>query len=152
MENNDQPTIDKLNHLFDIAEDGIYGYENAAKDITDDKFRALFHNYSAERKEYARILQAQILNLGGPVNTDKGGPIGAMHRTWMDFKTLVTGGDRDPILKACITGEEAAIRAYKSVLDEDYIIGASMQIVASQLIGIENALSVLKSHLADESV
>lgn len=152
MENTDQPIINKLHHLIDIAEDGKYGYENAAKDITDDQLRAIFTNYSAERKEYVRILQEQVKNLGGETNTDKGGPLGSIHRAWMDFKTLVTGGDRDPILKACITGEEAAIRGYKTAIDEDYITGATMQIVASQCVGIENALAVLKAHLADESV
>ena len=152
MESNDQAIIDKLNHLIDIAEDGKYGYENAGQDVTDEKVRSLFLHYADERKEYIRILQEQILKLGGETKVSDGGPIGSMHRTWMDFKSLVTGGDRDPILKICITGEESAIHTYQNAIDESYITGTLRQIVEGQCVGIQNALAIMKAHLADESV
>ncbi len=151
MENTDQPVIDVLNHLIDIAEDGKYGYENAAKDITDHHLKSHFTRYADERREYIRILNDQIIKLGGELKHSEGGPVGSLHRTWMDFKSLVTGGDRDPILKACITGEEAAVSAYKKAIENPIITGATMQIVAAQCQGIEDALKTIKAHLADES-
>ena len=152
MENNDQPVIDVLYHLISIAEDGKYGYETAAKDVTDDRLKSLFHQYADERREYIRILQNQVRNLGGEIKpNDDGGPIGAIHRTWIDFKSLVTGGDRDPILKACITGEEAAVSAYKKAIENPIITGATMQIVAAQSVGVESALKIIREHLEDES-
>jgi uncharacterized protein (TIGR02284 family) len=152
MENTNQAVIDKLNHLIDIAEDGKYGYENAAKDVTDDKVRSLFSHYADERKVYIRILQDQIMALGGEIKISEGGPVGSIHRTWMDFKSLITGGDRDPILNICITGEESAINAYKKALDNSYITGTTKDIIAGQCVGIENALSKIKAYLKDESV
>lgn len=152
MENTNEAVISKLHHLIDIAEDGKYGYENAAKDVTDHKVRAVFTHYAEERKEYIRILQDHIQKLGGEYKASEGGPMGSMHRTWMDFKSLITGGDRDPILKACITGEESAISAYKKALGEPYITGATKDIISGQCVGIENALSKIKAHLVDESV
>ncbi len=152
MDNNNQNIIDKLYHLIDIAEDGKYGYENAAKDVDDSKVRALFTHYADERKEYIRIMQDQIRSLGGEVKASDGGPIGSMHRTWMDFKSLITGGDRDPIFKICISGEEAAINAYRKAIDEPYMEGPVSEMIKGQCVGIENALKTLKEHLADESV
>lgn len=151
MENTDQPAIDKLNHLIDLVEDGKYGYENASRDVSDEKLKQLFSHYAKERTEYARIMQTQVHNLGGVANIRDGDALGLIHRAWMDFKALITGNDRDPILNACITGEEAAIRAFKNAIDEPYISGATMQIIASQGVGIENALRTMKEHLADES-
>lgn len=151
MENNDQLVIDKLNHLIHLTEDGKYGFENAAKDNGDQKLNKLFMQFADERTAYIKILSEQVHNLGGEITLASGGPLGSIHRTWMDFKSLVTGGDRDPILKACISGEEAAGRGYKAAIEASYIQGATMQIIAAQYAGIETVLATLKQHLKDES-
>ena len=103
--------IGKLNHLLSIANDGKQGYENAAKDIKDVSLQQMFRQYSLERSRYAAELTDEINNLGGSAD-QSGGPLGALHRVWMDIKAAVTSGDRDAILNACITGEEAAVKSY----------------------------------------
>src|SRR6476620_775281 len=112
MSNTNQKAIDKLNHLVSIANDGRYGYENAAEDVQDVILKQMFRQYGVERERYADDLKKEVAKLGG--SPEKGcGPLGALHRTWMDIKSTLTSGNREAILKACITGEEAAVNAYE---------------------------------------
>ena len=143
MENNEK-IISKLNHLVSMANDGKYGYENAAKDVKDVGLQQMFTQYSNERGRYAEDLKNEVAALGG--SPDKGGgPLGALHRTWMDIKSAITSGDREAIVAACVTGEEAAVKAYTDVLDDTMLTGNTRQLVTSQLGGIQAALSSIRS-------
>jgi len=150
MDNKNKEIINKLNHLIAIAEDGRLGYENAAKDVDDGEMKMLFSKFSSERAGYIAELRAQVKSLGGDAEDD-GGPLGAMHRVWIDLKSAFTSGDRNAIINACTTGEEAAISAYEGALKEDYIIGQTRTIIGEQLNGIKAALNSIKSHRATGS-
>jgi uncharacterized protein (TIGR02284 family) len=146
-----EKVIDRLNHLISIANDGKYGYENAAEDVKDITLQQMFHQYSLERGRYADDLQREVGKLGG--SPDKsGGPLGALHRTWMDIKSTVTAGDREAILKTCITGEEAAVKAYTEALNDEDITGQIKQVISEQLSGIQFALSSIRSLAATATV
>lgn len=151
MANNNEKAIDRLNHLISIANDGKYGYENAAEDVKDDTLKQMFRQYSQERGNYAEELKREVVNLGG--SPDKGGgPLGALHRTWMDIKSAVTSGDREAILKTCITGEEAAVKAYTEGVEDENISGNTKQIISQQLSGVQSALNSIRSLAEAESV
>ena len=144
MSNTNQKAIDKLNHLVSIANDGRYGYENAAEDVQDVILKQMFRQYAVERERYADDLKKEVAKLGG--SPDKGGgPLGALHRTWMDIKSTLTSGNREAILKACITGEEAAVNAYEDALKDENISGSAKQAVSEQLSGIQFALNSIRS-------
>ena len=144
MSNFNQKAIERLNHLTAIANDGKYGYENAGEDVKDITLKQIFRQYSLERARYAEELKKEVGRLGG--SPDKGGgPLGVLHRTWMDIKSTVTSGDREAILKTCITGEEAAVKAYTEVLDDENIAANTRQIISQQLSGIQFALNSIRS-------
>ena len=145
MENPNEKILSKLNHLITIAEDGKEGYQNAAKDVKDEDMQNSFDHYSKERASYSSILREQVIKLNGDAK-DSGGLIGALHRTWMDMEAVFTSGDRDAIISECITGEDAALKAYKEALDESYITGTLRQIITDQCNGIEGALTSIKAH------
>ena len=147
MENNNKKITDKLNHLISIANDGKYGYKTAAEDVEDVTLKQLFMQYSTEREAYAEELKSRVASFGN--SSDKGGgPLGALHRTWIDLKSTISSGDREAILKACIIGEEAAVKAYKEALDDDYIDSNIRQIITTQLSGVEAALNSIRSLVA----
>lgn len=151
MSNTNEKAIDKLNHLIAIANDGKYGYENAAEDVNDAALKQMFRQYSLERAGYAEDLKKEVLKLGG--SPDKGGgPLGALHRTWMDIKSTITSGDREAILKPCITGEEAAVNAYSDALNDEAITGNLKQLISQQLNGVQFALNSIRSLAATASV
>ncbi len=144
MENNNQHIIDKLNHLIAIAEDGKEGYENAAKDVKDSAMKTLFQKFSLDRLHYATELQEHVQELNGDAKA-KGGPEGALHRVWMDIKSVFTSGDPVAIINACITGEEVAVKEYKVALEDTALTTAHRQLISEQLQGIERALASIKA-------
>jgi len=107
-----------------------------------------FQQFAKERAWYITQLKQEISNLGG-TGEQRGGPLGALHRTWMDMKSVVTSGDTNSIINACIVGEEAAIKNYNAALNEDYMQNEThlKEVLTKQLEGIENALSTIKSHI-----
>jgi uncharacterized protein (TIGR02284 family) len=150
MENKNVEIINKLNHLIAIAEDGRLGYENAADDVKDENMKNLFLRFSNQRAGYISDLRSQITSLGGDPE-DKGGPLGAIHRVWIDLKSTFRSGDKNAIINACITGEQAAISAYEGALKEDYIIGQARTVIGEQLKGIQQALDTIRSYRSESN-
>ena len=148
MEIKNKEVIEKLNHLIAIAEDGKKGYKNASEDVDDPKMKVLFTRFSDERASYVKQLQVQEITLGGSV-AEGGGPIGALHRVWMDMKSVFTSGDKDAIINACITGEEAAVTAYEDALKNEFITRKIRDVINEQLSGIQNALQTIRSQSAE---
>jgi len=140
MENNNKNTNEKLNRLIDIAEDGKEGYENAAAAVKDAGVKSSFLIFAQERSVYASQLREIVHQLKGEAEDNGGDTKGSLHRVWMNLKTIFTSGDTGAIINACITGEEAAIKEYKSVLNDALTPESIKPLVGEQLGGIEKAL------------
>jgi len=137
-------TIKTLEGLISILEDGKLGYTNAAEHVENLAIKADFLDYARERALFIVELQDQINKLGKSTDTSGGGPLGALHRTWIDIKSSFTGGDTKAIINACTTGEEAAIEKYKMALEENNLEHDQIYIVSKQLNSIQNTLSKIK--------
>jgi uncharacterized protein (TIGR02284 family) len=147
MENLNASTIDTLNGLISILEDGKLGYVNASEKTENPTLKADFLQYSRERAQFVTELQNEINKLGK--STDEGsGPLGAIHRVWIDFKSMVTGNDTEAIINACLTGEEAAVEKYKLALKEDQLNPGVHTIIAKQLAHIEGVIATIKMQKA----
>ena len=90
-------------------------------------------------------IQDEINKLGKSTDTSGGGPLGAIHRAWIDIKSSFTSGDTEAIINACITGEEAAIEKYKMALEHNHLDSSQIGIVSKQLNSIENTLTKIKA-------
>ncbi|WP_291146307.1 ferritin-like domain-containing protein [Flavobacterium sp. UBA7680] len=137
-------TVKTLEGLISILEDGKLGYTNAAEHVENLAIKADFLEYARERALFIVELQDEINKLGKSTDTSGGGPLGALHRTWIDIKSSFTGGDTEAIINACITGEEAAIEKYKKALDDNELEHSQVFIVSKQLNSIQNTLSQIK--------
>jgi len=146
MDNN-KNTNEKLNNLIDIAEDGKEGYENAAKNVKDPAMKSSFLLFSQERSVYASQLREVVHQLNGEAEEEGGDSKGTLHRVWIDLKSIFTSGDTDAISNACITGEEAAIKEYKLVIDDVEIPESCKPLLKAQLRGVEQALSSIRVHV-----
>ena len=62
----------------------------------------------------------------------------ALHRGWMDLKSVVSGGDAGAIIAACETGEDSAKAAFESVVNSD-ISGHTRSVVEKQWHKIQEA-------------
>lgn len=137
-------TVKTLEGLISMLEDGKLGYTNAAEHVENLALKADFLEYARERALFIVELQDEINKLGKSTDTSGGGPLGALHRTWIDIKSSFTGGDTKAIINACITGEEAVIEKYKKALEENDLEHSQVFIVSKQLNSIQNTLSQIK--------
>lgn len=116
MEN--QKKIDALNKLITINNDRIEGYETASKETEEADLKSLFAHLMATSQKCKRELEAEVLALGGePSEGTKAS--GKFFRAWMDVKAALTGKDRKAILNSCEFGEDAAIKTYENVMEDD---------------------------------
>jgi len=111
--------VDSLNHLIHVCRDGQAGYLQAAEYVKSAWLQGLFQNFSIQREQFATELTNLVAGLG--VEPASGTSVtGALHRTWIDLRTAVTGdsGDDGIILDECERGEDAAKEAYETELNK----------------------------------
>ena len=149
METVDNKQVEILNDLIQINNDRIAGYEKAIdglEDKSNEDLKRLFRHLINNSLDYNETLERHIGLLGGEPALGTSGA-GKLYRAWMDFKALVTGGDRTAILGSCITGEETAIRAYKEAIADEQLNPGLRELLNLQLAELEQSyqeISALK--------
>ena len=142
-----EDTISNLNGLIETCRNGELGYAEAAGLMKDTRLQTVLQGYAKERAGFVRALQAEVNKLGG--TPAESGTIGAaVHRGWMEVKSVATLGNAGAILAACETGEDSAWTHYKHVIDSD-ISGESRAIVDKQWEKVKEAIAHLQ-HLQGE--
>lgn len=112
-----EDVISTLNGLIETCKDGQKGFESAAEGIKNTQYKQLFSEYAIQRAQFVNELQAEVGRLGG--DPEKAGSVaGALHRGWINIKSVVTGEDEGAILSECERGEDAAVKAYEEALKE----------------------------------
>lgn len=140
--------IDTFEGLISILEDGKLGYTNAAEHVDNHDVKTDLLGYARERDLFIVAMQDEINKLGKSTDTAGGGPLGTLHRTWIDIKSSLTAGDSDAILNACITGDEAAVMRYQKVLEKNGLEATQIAIIAKQLKSIQHTLMEIKAKKA----
>jgi uncharacterized protein (TIGR02284 family) len=110
-------TTSVLDDLIQTLRDGEEGFKQAAEAVRDGQLKSLFTEYSQQRSRFAADLQSQVRNLGNEPETNSSAT-GALHRGWINLKSVVTGGDDRAILAECERGEDSAVEEYKKALDD----------------------------------
>ncbi len=110
--------ISTLNDLIETSKDGEEGFRTCAEDASDPQLKTFFTT-RAQRCAAAVIeLQDMVRAYGGDPETS-GGLGGAIHRRWIDVKSLVTGKDDKAVLKECERGEDFAVSSYRRALERN---------------------------------
>jgi uncharacterized protein (TIGR02284 family) len=111
-------TISTLNTLIETCGDGAKGFRTAAEGLKDSSVKQLFNTYAREREEFADDLRGEVRRLGG--NPDEGGSVsGAMHRGWMNIKSVVTGQSDAAIIAEAERGEDVAVATYRKAIQAE---------------------------------
>lgn len=130
-------SIDALNDLVRVCEDGCAGYRKAAELTSDPVLQSTFARYGTERGKFANQLRGEVRRLGGtPV--DGGTLAGAAHRAWFDVKTTFASDDAEAVVNECERGEDHAIEAYKSALKQP-LAPSARDIVQAQCSEVQQA-------------
>ena len=111
----DDNTISVLNNLIETNKDGQEGFKQAAEGITDSSLKSVFYEIGQQRAQNAGELQSLVREMGGDPETTSS-TVGAIHRSWINIKSLVTGKDEAGILNEAERGEDSAKKAYKDAL------------------------------------
>ena len=127
MQNKDAISI--LNNLIETCKDGEEGFRTAAEGLTRPELKVKFLQYSRERAQMSSDLQAEVRRLGG--DPEKAGSVaGAVHRGWLDIKSVVTGKDDHAIVAEAERGEDVAKAAYETALQGS--LPATAQLLVQQ--------------------
>lgn len=118
-----EKTIEVLNDLAQINNDRIAGFQDALKNLDpeDLDLKALFEEYSDQSRKFAQELSAHVGQLGGDPETSKSAG-GALHRAWIDVKSVFTDHDRKNVLEEVERGEDAIKKAYHDALTTDDVV------------------------------
>jgi uncharacterized protein (TIGR02284 family) len=109
--------ISILNDLVETSKNGELGFIAAAEDTKNPELRLIFQQRSQDCAAGARELQAAVTQMGGEPET--GGTVGgAVHRGWVNLKSVVTGRTDLAILEEVEKGEDVAKKAYSDALEK----------------------------------
>jgi uncharacterized protein (TIGR02284 family) len=125
--------VENLNDLIQINNDRIKGYERAIKELkeNDDDLKTLFAVFIDQSRENIMALGKEVQVLGSDMDNDTT-VSGKIYRAWMDVKAVFTGHDRHNVLENCEYGEDAALKAYNSVLRSDDLPEYLKQMIIQQ--------------------
>jgi uncharacterized protein (TIGR02284 family) len=115
---NREELIDCLNDLIGTCRDGENGFQTAADHVKDPELKTILSDFSVQRAQFASELESEVRQLGGAPAT-AGTVSAAVHREWMNIKSIVTGGRDDAIVTECERGEDAAMENYQRVLKQN---------------------------------
>lgn len=137
--------ISDLEGLINICNDGKEGYDHASESTESIELQGIFLRFSAQRAAYADELKDHIASHGGDSQNDTGGVMGAIHRTWIDFKQAFTAKDDVAILGAIETGEQAAIEKYDQCIIDYPTHKDHLELLKKQRFGIAEALREIQT-------
>lgn len=110
-----EDVISTLNGLIETCKDGQDGFKTAAEGVERSDLKTVFYEYAQQRSQFAGELQTLVRELGGDPE-DSGSTSAALHRGWINIKSIVTGKDDQAILDECERGEDIAKAAYEKAL------------------------------------
>lgn len=141
MDNKD--VISVLNDLIETSKDGEKGFSECAEDVKEPRLKSFFTQRSQDCGSAAAELQQLVRGLGGDPETSSS-VSGALHRGWVDLKSLLTGKSEEAILNECERGEDVALKAYRDALQKD-LPSNVRSVLEKQLQGVQRNHDQVKS-------
>ena len=110
--------IGTLNSLIATTLDSVQGYEEAAKDDDQGRYRNLFTQRASERRQVVNELQAEVRRLGG-TPSEGGTALGGAHRMFVNLKASVLGNDEQAVVNEVERGEDHIKAKYEDALKDE---------------------------------
>jgi uncharacterized protein (TIGR02284 family) len=128
MIGNNDHDVTVLNTLITTTIDSANGFEESAKDVKNPQFQTLFTDYARERRQNVERLQQQVRALGGTPEDD-GSMKAAAHRTFLNLKETVMGGDDKKVIEEVERGEDYIKAKYETALKDDGLSAPTRAII-----------------------
>jgi uncharacterized protein (TIGR02284 family) len=129
-----------LNDIIQINNDRIEGYGKAADHIKESEadLYNIFNAMAVQSKQFVSELRTQATDTSD-VSDNETTVRGKIYRAWMDVKDKFSSNDRKAALESCEFGEDAALRAYDSALEEKDLSPRLRSLLESQRSAIKES-------------
>ncbi len=137
--------VEVIKDLIIINNDRYEGYNTAAKEAQglEPDLKSLFGRFSNQSNQFKSELQRFI----SPEESPDGETLtsGKVYRAWMDVRVALSTNDRKAILSSCEYGEDVALSAYRSALEEEEISEEIRIAIRKQKAEIQEAHNTVKA-------
>lgn len=149
-----ETTARALTDLLEINRTATEGYETAAEKTEDGRVKSALSQFAQQRAGFQQELQQTASQLGirpseqTTIESVATTAAAAVHRGWINVKSLVTGASTDAILSECETGDATALTAYETALKVSDLtpdLRAVLQRQHGQILQAKNQVTALKS-------
>ncbi len=144
LKNDQKKAVEKLNDLLEKNYDARKGYTEALEDIDNRALQNYFMKQAERRSSFANELTDRIKSCGGEPK-ESGSGVAALHRTWMDLKSSMSGDKEEAILNECIRGDKASLDEYQDALDNEHLDVADKDIVRKEKAEVQQTLGKIKT-------
>lgn len=136
-----------IKNLIEINNDRTLGFRKALEELEpiNADLKIVFAEYAADSEGFSTELTRLASEFGKEVDADDESIAGAIHRAWIDVKSLFGGKDRKAILEEAERGEDAIKAAYKKVLDSGDLGGETLSVISEQAARITSAHDKIKA-------
>jgi uncharacterized protein (TIGR02284 family) len=156
MEINQNKSVTAINDLIETCREGREGYITAADNMKNDHFKSQLKQLAQQRESFIHELKREAQYLGGSFKQESTpqslalDAAGAMHRSWINLKSVVTGGNSKAILNECQNGDAAALRTYAAALTTEGLPENVKEVLQKQqreIMQAKEILSLLKQQI-----
>ncbi|SMB99928.1 NAD-dependent aldehyde dehydrogenase [Hymenobacter roseosalivarius DSM 11622] len=146
-------TARAYNDLVEINETGAKGYQEAAEGIKNPQLKSQLSQFSQQRAKFASELKQQASQFG--INSEDTTTVqglatdaaAAVHRGWINIKSVITGQDDNAILGECETGDKVALEAYEQALKAEGLPAEAKSVIQKQhgeILAAKNQITSMK--------
>jgi uncharacterized protein (TIGR02284 family) len=139
----DDGAISVLNRLIETGRDAMDGFKTAADSVRDPALKRLFDTYAQQRAELVRELEEEVRRLGGTPQ-GRGSAGGALHRTRMNIRAAVSGGDEHAVIVEAERGENLARTAYEEASSQAGLPEDVRNLIARQAMRVKETYDSLR--------
>jgi len=130
-----------LKDLQQTLADGAEGFTKAAETVSNPELKVLFEAFAAERREMADELAA--FSSADPED-ETPSVAGALHRGWINLKSVLTSGDDHAILAECERGEDHAVAVFQEAARETGEAQATIGSISMRILAVHNQVKELR--------
>jgi len=111
--------VSMVNEVVETLNERESGYEKAAEHVKDPMLSKMFSDFVSQSQQFISELMP-FSEETSPKDIGKG-PLGTLYQGWMNLKEKISGYQTSSIINDCIAGEEAAVKVYQGVLNDEEI-------------------------------
>jgi uncharacterized protein (TIGR02284 family) len=138
MKLSDDTALNGLNQLLQVCRASQRGYQQAVTNASDPDLARLFSDYAGQRSKYIAELEDRIRTLrSDPAQGTL--PGASMHQGWMEVKSASAFAPLHALLEECERGEDMAVAAYRTALQQRDMDEQSRRLIQRQYEGVQAA-------------